>query len=216
MIDVIIVDDHELFRLGVKVAIANSKSNIKIVAEAETAKELFNLLQQITVDIILLDILLPDASGIDIVHRLNKEYPKIKILVISHESKPIIVEKLIGAGINGFISKRRGGMNELVDAIETIMSEREYFGKDIASLLFQIYVSKKNTPEISDGFSKLEKEIIELCGKGMHSREIAAYLNRSIRTIDNYKSKIFRKLEINNTLDMVLYALNTGIINIEH
>lgn len=215
MINAILVDDHALFRLGVKSAINSSHSDIHIIGEADSGNALFRLLETTTPDIILLDILLPDTTGVEIARRLREERPTLKILAISAENTSEVVQAMLDIGIEGFISKRQGGVDEIAEAIRTIMNGFEYFGSDISAIIYKIYVSKKRTAEVTPEFTEREKEIIQLCRDGLLGKEIAARLHISPRTVDNHKNNIFKKLGINSTLEMVQYALKNGIIRME-
>jgi DNA-binding NarL/FixJ family response regulator len=215
MIQVIIVDDHVLFRLGEK-GILEKCPDICVAGEAGDGKTLFQLLETTSADIILLDITLPDISGIEIARRLKIEYPQMKILVLSVENSMEVIRQLLDIGIQGFISKENATEEELPEAIRTIVNGSEFFGRNITSILYNIYVSKNKTPKPATDFTHKELEIIELCGKGLIGKEIAHRLNISLRTVDAHKKNIFRKLGINNTMEMVQYALKNGIITIEN
>ena len=215
MINVIIVDDHELFRLGVKTAIENRHSDLRIAGEAESGAELFTLLTKVAADIVLLDIALPDMSGIDVARRLKTEYPQIKILAISAENATPVVQAMLDSGIEGFISKRHGGVDAFAEAIRSIVQGMEYYGKDISEIIYRIYVSKKRTAEVTSEFTQQEKRIIELCREGLPGKLIADRLGISLRTVNNHKSNIFCKLGINSTLEMVQYAVKNGIVQME-
>lgn len=214
MITAIIVDDHELFRLGVKNAIKDNYPDINIVAEAETGAEFFAWLKVKQPDIVLLDIMLPDTTGIEIACRLKKEYPSIKILAISAENEPGIVQQMVEIGIEGFITKRTGGVTTLVHAICSIMSGFEFFGKDISEILHWVYVAERKKLEVTKEFTPQEKQIIELCHARLQAKEIAKKLGISPRTVEVHKNNIFKKLGINNTYEMVQYALKNGIIRV--
>ena len=164
--------------------------------------------------LVLLDIILPGISGIETARRLRNERPEMKILVISSENTTEVLESLLEIGIEGFISKRSGGTDEIAQAIHTVMSGIEYFGKDISYLIYQIYVSKKNTAEVTPEFTEREKEIIELCRDGLLAKEIAERTGISINTVKNHKNNIFRKLGIGSTMEMVQYALKYKIIRL--
>lgn len=215
MIKLIIVEDHALFRLGLKAALASKKSEISIIGEAEDGKSLFALLKTGRPDIILLDIILPDISGVEIARRLRKDYPEIKILVLSSENSASTVQTLIDIGIDGFISKRQSASDELVEAIESVMNGFEYFGKDIAAIIYNVYVSKKRTEKALSPFTDREKEIIALCKEGLLCKEIADRLCISPRTVDAHKNNIFKKLGINSALELTLYALKHDIISLQ-
>jgi DNA-binding NarL/FixJ family response regulator len=216
MITAILVDDHELFRLGVRTAMAKKHPDIYIAGEAETGIEFFTLLKTVTPDIVLLDLILPDMSGVEIARKLKKEKPDLKILVISSESNPVLTKTLLEINIDGFISKRMGGIDVLADAIRSIMNGFEYYGKDISDIIYRIYVSKKKTGADGATFTEAETRVIELCREGLPSKLIAERLNVSHRTVENHKNNIFRKLGINNTVEMVQYALKNGIIFIDN
>jgi len=216
MITAILVDDHELFRLGVRTALASRHPDIHIIGEAETGASLFVLLGTTTADILLLDVNLPDMSGIDIAKRLKIEKPKMKILIISSENTASVTQSMLEIGVEGFISKRMGSVDTLADAIRSIMNGLEYFGKDISEVIYRIYVAKKKTTQVTAEFTKQEKIIIELCREGLQCKQIAERLSISPRTVENHKNNIFNKLGINNTLEMIHYAQNNGIIGVEN
>ena len=216
IIQIIIVDDHTLFRLGLKAAFKTDYPDICVVGEAHCGQALFALDALSTAHLVLLDINLPDMSGIEIARRLRHEYPSIKILAVSAENSAQTVEAMIDVGIDGFISKQYGDTDELARAIRSVMSGLEYFGRDISSIIYEIYVSKKRSSVVTDDFTDREREIILLCRNGLLCKEIADKLHISINTVNTHKKRIFQKLEINNTVEMVQYALKKGIIRVEN
>ena len=215
MINVIVVDDHPLFRMGIKASFRKGKSDIVIIGEADTGAGFFRLLENGVPDLVLLDINLPDISGIEIARRLKQEYPTVKILAVSAEDTAETVKALVDLGIDGFISKRKGGTEELVEAIHSIMNGLEYYGKDISAIIYDVFVSKKKTAAPTHEFTDREKDIIKACKDGLLCKEIAIQLGISINTINTHKRNIFKKLDINNTVEMVQYALKNGFIKVE-
>ena len=216
MIQVIVVDDHRLFRMGLKAAINDNYPDIQITGEAESGRELFSILKITPADVVLLDINLPVMGGAEIALQLRNDYPDIKILAVSSENTTEVIKSMIEAGIDGFVSKQMGDTDELAHAIRTVASGLEYFGRDIASIIFSIYVSKKKTTDITNEFTERECEIILACRDGLMCKEIADRLGCSINTINTHKKRIFQKLGINTTLEMVQYAMKKGIIRIEN
>ena len=216
MIQVIVVDDHPLFRLGLKATFKDRYTDICVSGEADCGEALFRLLTTTTADIVLLDINLPDINGVEIARRLRCDYPALKILAISAENTAETVKAMLEAGIDGFISKRQSDAHELAEAIRTIMSGLEYFGRDISAIIYDIFVSKKKTTVVTPEFTEREKEIILACRDGLLCKEIAARLGISTHTVNAHKNNIFQKLGINNTMEMVQYALRKGIIRIEN
>ena len=215
MIQVIIVDDHPLFRIGLKATFKDCHPDIIVAGEADCGEALFRLLTTTAADLVLLDINLPDISGVEIARRLRRDYPAIKILAVSAENTAATVEAMLEVGIEGFISKRQGDVDELAEAIRTVMSGLEYFGRDISAIIYDVFVSKKKTTAVTHEFTEREKEIILACRDGLLCKEIAVRLGISTHTVNAHKNNIFTKLGINNTMEMVQYALKKGIIRVE-
>jgi len=216
MIQIIIVDDHRLFRMGVKSLFERHHPDICVAGEAECGEELFAVLSATPAELVLLDVNLPDMSGASIAGRLRREYPALKILAVSGENTSETIRAMLEAGIDGFISKQKGGVDELAAAIRTIMDGLEYYGRDISSIIFGVYVSKKKTTDVSAEFTEREREVILACRDGLLCKEIADRLGISTHTVNGYKKNIFAKLGINNTMEMVQYALRKGIIRVEN
>ena len=214
MIKVIIVDDHTLFRIGIKSVLKGKQADICVVGEAGDGKTLFHLLETTPADVVLLDVVLPDMNGIEIARRLREEYPQIKILLLSVENTIDTIIQLLNIGIDGFISKQQVSGEELPEAIHCIMGGMEYFGKDISSIIYNIYNAKKGTTGTNVEFTQREQEIIALAGKGLPSKEIASQLFISARTVDTHKNNIFKKLGINSTVELIQYTVKQKIINL--
>ena len=215
MIHAIIVDDHELYRLGIRTAIEIRHPDITVVGEAASGAELFDLLKTTAADIVLLDIKMSEMNGVEIARRMKKDYPEIKILAVSSENSTETVQEMLEIGIEGFVSKAQGGADNIVEAVRIVMQGTVYFGRDISGIIHRIYVVKKKTTKVTAEFTEQEKKIIELCHEGLPGKLIADRLGISLRTVDKHKSNIFCKLGINNTLEMVRYALKKGIIQVE-
>jgi DNA-binding NarL/FixJ family response regulator len=217
MIQIIIVDDHRLFRFGLQSAFRSDYPDICVVGEAETGEDLFGILASTPADLVLLDINLPGGiGGVETARRLRSEYPDVKILAISAENTAETIHAMLEAGIDGFISKQKGDHDELATAIRSIMEGMEYFGRDISAIIFGVYVSKKKTTDITPEFSGREREVIEMCRDGLMCKEIADRMGVTANTINTYKKRIFQKLGINTMPEAVQYALKRGIIRIEN
>jgi DNA-binding NarL/FixJ family response regulator len=214
MIQVIVVDDHNLFRAGLKTAFRYDFPDIQIVGDAKNGKELFGLLPGVAADLVLLDVNLPGESGVDIARRLRRDYPALKILTVSAENTGETVKAMIEAGIDGFVSKTQADHAELAEAIRTVAGGLEYFGRDISAIVYDVYVAKKRTTTITPEFTERERDVILACRDGLQYKEIADRLGISFHTVNTHKKNIFVKLGINNTMEMVQYALKHKIISL--
>lgn len=203
--------------MGLRLTLEAECQDITVAGEADCGKALFQLLASgAEADIVLLDIILPDMTGIEIASRLRAERPGLKILAISSENTREVVQQMLDIGIEGFISKRRGSTGEIADAIRSITDGLEYFGKDISDVIYGVYVARKRMAEATADFTERELEIIELCREGLSSKKIGERLFLSPRTVDNHKRQIFEKLDIHSTVELIKFALDNGIIRIEN
>ncbi len=208
----IIVDDHFLVRVGLRNTLTSSGFgvDVEVVAEAASMAEFYDLLASgVDADIVLLDILLPDGSGLDIARRLCDERPDLKILILSAESSDEVIEQMMSINIGGFISK---GVTtaELSRAIDSVMDDVKYYGKDIARLMHSVKVSKSALCE--SNFTDKELEVLRLAAQGAYAKEIADKMGISPKTVSVHKNRIFKKLGINNSVELVHYALKMGFI----
>ena len=126
MINIILVDDHKLFRMTLKMALSESP-DFCILGETDSSTVLFAMLKAAPCDLVLLDINMPEMDGIEIARRLRREYPAVKVLVISHENTKETVSALLEIGIEGFISKQMGEVEEITRAIYSISEGYEYY-----------------------------------------------------------------------------------------
>jgi len=216
MVHIIVVDDHNFFRMMLKATLQSTCSDISVSGEAATGDELFKLLPDTVADVVLLDVNLPDVWGVDVTRRLRREYPALKIIAVSGENTSETIQAMIEAGIDGFVSKQNSGVNELADAIHSVMNDIVYYGRDISSIMFDVYVAKKKTSAVTAEFTEREREIIMLSRDGLLCKEIADKLNISAFTVNAHKRHIFEKLGINSTMEMVQYALQHGIIRVKN
>ncbi len=211
LINVILVDDHPLMRLGVKASLMAYKGEINVAGEVSSADELFSILPDKEVDVVLLDIQMPGMSCEDAVRKLKKDFPKVKILILSSINEDEIIYKLIKVGIDGFVPKTTN-IEKIKTAIHNVYSGLSYYGVDITKIM-----GRSNQDASSSSIIELterEKEVIVLCCDGLLSKEIATRLNISHRTVEMHKSNIFKKLGINNTIELLKWSLEHGVVKL--
>lgn len=207
--NIIIVDDHPLFRIGTKMAIQRGLHTV--VGEAANATALRQLLNDTTPDLILLDIILGNGpSGVDIARQLKTDKPEIKILVLSIDTSLNTIKELLEIGIDGFVSKNAPD-DEVLQAIDAVSNGQPYFGTDIDRIVQAVMTTQQLK---NDLFSEREQEIIRAICQGGSNKDIARKTNISLRTVETHKTKIFRKIGITNSVDLVLYAIKNGIVTI--
>jgi two-component system response regulator NreC len=215
-IKIILTDDHQIVRDGIK-AMLTDVAGIRIIAQAGSGQELFDLLRTNYADVIVLDIELPDMSGIDICRQIATDYPLIRILILSMYTGEEFIFKAISEGAKGYLPKNTN-RDELVMAIRTVAENREYFSPVISGIMLKSYIQKaksKNadTSDITE-LSKREIEILRMLAEGYPNTEVAEKLFISIRTVESHKSHIMQKLEIHTTVELVKFAIRNKLIEI--
>lgn len=209
-IHIMLVDDHPLYRKGIAMTLQQMNPLLDIVAEAGSLKEAKEKVDESeTLDLVLLDLNLPDGNGAELLGYLKKKKPETKVLVISVDLNPKHIVALIDEGINGFISKDVQA-EELNEAINAIMLGLGYYGKIIMTLVDEVATAADE--DISKMLTQRELEVMELCAQGMSAQDIAEKLCLSRRTIEGHKSRIFEKMGFKNVGELINYAFNHGIL----
>lgn len=207
-IHVVMVDDHQLFCRAMMSLLSGYQDRINLISVCNNGEQMKTCLRQQVVDVLLLDIVMPNESGIQLLHFLRKNYPDLPVLMLSSITSAEIVQEAIQIGAKGFLSKSTDE-EDIIEAVETVFRGAPYYGKDIARILYDVSLSKSLKPEI---LTPREQEIVSLCSEGITCCQIADKLHISVRTVETHKTAIFRKLGIRNSVELVRYAFFHGII----
>lgn len=207
--NIAILDDHELIRVGIAGTLQPTSHTITI--SVPTATQLFEALEAGTpCDLVLLDILMPDTNGVEVATRLRKEYPDIKIIVLSIDNREFTLMQLLKIGMDGFVSKS-SPLSDIPLAIDSVANGVPFYGRDIAILIRDITDAKLNNRNIG-ALSKREVELIKACCDGLMGKEIAEKFHISLRAVNSHKTNIFNKLGLSSSVEMVRFALEHGIV----
>lgn len=216
-IEVFLVDDHQLVRDGIKALLAGIP-DIRISGEANSGAELLKAIEESSPSIILMDISLPDMSGIELTRLLSKSHPGIRILILSMYTNEDFVFNAMKAGARGYLPKNTS-RSELLDAIYTIKDGHEFFSESISKVILKSFLRQATQPEGSaEGDHRLltnrEQEILKLFAEGFNNKEISHRLKISIRTVESHKSHIIKKLGLKSTVEMVKFAIRNKIVEL--
>ena len=207
--NIALLDDHDLIRAGIRSALNGLPHQVTI--DVGTADDFFDRLSDgVPCDLVLLDVLMPGTSGIEVAQRLRAEYPDIKIIIVSVDTKEYIINQLMQIGIDGFISKN-GPLEEVRSAVSSVEEGVPYYGRDLAVLVRDI-VDARIDKKSSALLTKRELEIIEACCSGLMGKEIADKFHISLRAVNSHKTNIFNKLGLSSSVEMVRFALEHGIV----
>lgn len=213
-IRVLIVDDHTIVRDGITALLAIA-GDIEVVGEAENGLEALKMVRELLPDVVLMDISMPVMDGLESTRRINKEFPRIKVLVLTQHDDKEYVFPVIEAGASGFISKVAAS-SELVAGIRAVSQGDSYLSPSVARLLVEDYqqgrIHLKSNPY--EGLTDREREVLKLAAEGHTTQEIADILVVSKKTIEGHKTNLMAKLGIRNRTELIKYALRKGITTI--
>lgn len=205
---IIIVDDHPIFRSGLK-QIINNEPGMKVVGEAASAREVYGLLEKVEWNLIVLDISLPGESGLDILKELRYRYAKALVLILSNHPESQYGVRSLKAGASGYMTKE-AVPRELVSAIRRILSGRKYIGSRLAEKLADSLDIHAGAP-VHETLSDREFQVMRMLGSGKTVGEIAGELLLSVQTVSTYRSRIFKKMGIKNIAELTRYVIENRL-----
>ena len=203
-----LVDDHPLMLIGISSMLEGK--GIDIVGTAGNGIEALQKVGELKPDVMMLDIVMPGMDGIELARHMRAEMPDVALLVLSSDSSLASLETLLNIGIDGFLSKTSDA-SLMIDAVKSVAAGYEFYGTDIARLIERISLAKKASDSL---FTPRELDVIRLSCKGLQYKEIAGQLGIKYLTVVTIKNNIFRKLGINNTVELVLYAIKKELITL--
>ncbi len=207
---IVLADDHVMFRQGIK-RIIEETEGLEVVGEANDGFELLNLLKELKPDIVFLDISMPNIRGIEATQEIKSLHPDVEVLILTMHRKKEYLYHAISAGAKGYLLKEDSDV-ELFSAIETIRKGGFYVTRLLAGELAEdiSHLYKGNAQLPSEPLTTREREVLKLIAEGKSNREIASLLYISIRTAENHRANIRKKLKLNKTAEIVKYAILKG------
>lgn len=212
-IKVILVDDHKIFRDGFRLLL-QSFQYVEIIGEASNGRELLQLLNTHSPDIIFMDINMPDINGVEATQKALERFPNIKIIALTTFLDDDYLEQMLMAGVEAYMLKS-AEIDEFENAIKKVNSGGNYFSEEMIDLLSNkknsLQKHKKKYLDVPE-FTDRETEILDLICKGLGNKEIAEQTFLSPKTIEKHKSSLFQKTETYNSVNLVIYAFKHGLI----
>ena len=209
IIRVLIVDDHAVVRSGLRMLLA-AEDDIEPVGEAGSAKEAIFQARSLEPDVILMDVVMPDGSGIDAVPQLLHEHPDVKVLVLSMQDDPQYVRQAFSSGASGYVLKEAADA-EVVGAIREVARGGRYVHPALGARLVSADADERRRAE-EDPLSDREREVLRLLALGHTNQEIAKMLYISVRTAETHRAHIMQKLGLQTRAELVRHALDEGLL----
>ena len=207
---IVIVEDHTAIR-EMLAEILRLDPSYKIVGECGDGLQACALLLEQKPDVLVLDARLPNVSGVDILRRVGKQLKGTRVLVFSAYETPALVREMLENGAHGFVEKT-AGLAEFKKGLETIANGGTYFGPGVAALLRNV-VANNNAATGADPLTEREREILKLVAESHSTKEIALKLGISVKTVDNHRTNLMRKLNLHDVASLTRYALEIGLVD---
>lgn len=205
----VIIEDQTAIR-EMLAEILRLDPNYKLVGEAGDGQAALTLCLESKPDLIILDAKLPGLNGVEILRRVSKQLRNTRVLVFSGHENPVLVREMLEAGAHGFVEKT-AGLFEFKKGLETVANGGTYFGPAVAALLRNVVAnpSASNTP---DFLTDREREILQLVAESNSTKDIANKLGISVKTVDNHRTNLMRKLNLHDVASLTRYALEIGLV----
>jgi DNA-binding NarL/FixJ family response regulator len=209
-IKVLIVDDHSLIREGLK-RILSFEEDLCIVGEAENGEKAINMIKHNKPDVLLVDFNMPVMNGIEVLKNIKEQRIDIRVIMLTVENDKKTIHEAIDIGADGYMLKDSAG-EEIVDAVKTVFLGEKYIDKSLVSLLFSGIKSKsEKASNILDSLSKREVEVLIKISQGFGNKEIGEQLFLSEKTIKNYATNLFRKINVEDRVHATILAIQNNI-----
>jgi DNA-binding NarL/FixJ family response regulator len=213
-IKILLADDHEIMREGLK-SLLEKQGDITVIGEAEDGRTTVNLARELLPDIVIMDISMPDMNGIEATRQIIGRNSRVKIIALSvHSDKRFVVE-MLNAGASAYLLKDCA-FGELVRAVRAVIANHSYLSPEITDVMIRDYkhtLSKKPDSAFAI-LTTREREVLQLLAEGKATKDIAAILNVSVKTIETYRHQLMDKLRIHSIADLTKYAIKEGLTSL--
>lgn len=214
-IKIILADDHKIFCEGLRFMLED-QPGIEVIATAPDGITAAKLTRELSPDVVIIDIGMPNLNGIEATRRINAENQDVKIIALSMHSDKRFVAEMFKAGASGYLLKD-SDFDELITAINTVMEDNPYISPAVAKMVIKDYVKslREDNTSVFDILTAREREVLQILAEGKNTHQIAAALYVSEKTVEAHRRQIMNKLGINSVAGLIKYAIREGLTTVE-
>ncbi len=215
-ITVLLVEDHHVVRKGISYLLS-LEEDIDIVGEAEDGNEGIKMAKELCPDVVIMDITMPNLNGIDAIKKISKSMPETKVMIMTMHTREQYIRQALRDGASGYLLKE-STQDELVDAIRTVHKGGVALSPSISRFVLNEYVRQSDPKKDVDSIELLtdrEKQVLRLIAEGKTNKEIAKCLSISKSTVNIHRTNVMQKLDIHDTVGLVRYSIEKGIIVVD-
>jgi len=213
-IRILLADDHNIMRRGLRLLLER-QAGFEVVAEAADGREAAERAEATRPDIVVLDIAMPNMSGIEAAQQIRTSLPQVAIVILSMHSDESYVLRALKAGAKGYLLKD-SAESDLIDAIKAVSEGKAFFSPEISKILVEDYVRDMRKRGAEDSYELLtsrEREILHLLAEGKSNKDIATLLDLSLYTVETHRRNLQDKLNLHSLAELILYAVRKGVIS---
>ena len=208
---VLLVDDHPLVRAGIR-RVLEMRSGLTVAGEASDGAEALRMIGVLQPDIIVLDLAMPEIDGLEVLERLRARAPRLKILVLTVHAHPEYIRRAVQTGTDGYLLKE-SAVQELLTAIDSVMRGEPYYSPQIRARMAQwADEGTADVRPIADRLTAREREVLKGIARGLSTKDIAARLSISGRTVETHRANLMRKLELKSIARLTQFAIRAGLV----
>lgn len=211
---ILLVDDHRVVVEGLR-TLLNDENDLNVVGLAKDGRSAIAMVDQLSPDVVIMDVTMPGLNGIEATAQIVKDHPKTRVLALSTHTDGRHVRSMLEAGAHGYVTKEMAGP-ELLQAIREVSHGRKYLSSDVTESVVDGYVKK--VAEDRSAMSTLsgrEREVLQLLAEGLTSGEIADRLTISTNTVDTHRRNLMKKLDLHSVAELTKYAIREGLTGLE-
>jgi DNA-binding NarL/FixJ family response regulator len=212
-IKIILADDHKIVRQGLR-TLLEQEADLQVMAEADDGRMAVRLARELSPEVVIMDVGMPDLNGIEATRQVLAECPGVKVIALSMHSDRRFVMNMLKAGASGYLLKD-SAFEELATAIRMVLNNKIYLSTEIANIVIKDYLQGGGDETVFSVLSPREREVLQLMAEGRSSRQIADHLNISIKTVETHRMQIMHKLEIYSVAELTKYAIREGLSSLD-
>ena len=207
---IILADDHAAIRMGIRTMIGR-EDDLEVIDEVSNGEDLLDSLRKNPCDVVVTDLSMPKMDGIQAVEQIKKEFPAVKVLVLSMHRDRDIFKKAMSKGVSGYVLKSEP-LENIVIALKKVIDGQKAYSDELESFAMDDYATLLESSVSLSLLSQREKDVLQRVARGAANKDIAADLNISIRTVEAHRARIMSKLKMKNVQELVKYSISQGLI----
>jgi DNA-binding NarL/FixJ family response regulator len=210
-----LADDHKITRQGLR-SLLDEQPDMEVVAEAEEGRSVVRLARELSPDVVIMDVTMPDLNGIEATRQIVGQSGNVRIIALSMHSDTLFVTEMLRSGASGYLLKDCA-FEELSRAIQTVVEGKTYLSPSISGVVVDDYLHRLTKADFSgsDVLTEREREVLQLLAEGKSTKQIALKLHISTKTVETHRRQIMNKLDIHTVAELTKYAIRKGLTSLE-